>query len=337
MDPKQTSGVKDYYYILGVVPESTREEIQEAYQDLYDKYGPHVTMKDQDPEANVKAYKDICEAWETLGDEAKRQEYDKNNLPLLQKSHLRNLWGKLTGVKEEPHANLNPPETKSSFTITLREAIKGARKQIRVEDANPCPMCQGKKPVDRSKCQNCRGMGTLRSDRVEEIEIPAGVADKQELRFFQKGKLDPRSKRNGDLVVEIQIEAHPFFTVVGRDVSCTVPVNLYEAIMGGEVEAPTPTGKVVMKIQPLTQRGRVYRLKGLGVGGGDLLLNIEVILPSTLHADEVELFRKLQVVSSQPNPRIEMFQRLASLNQSQNPNQTNPNPNPNPNSTNPNF
>ena len=326
MDPKQ-QGVKDYYYILGVRPEATTLELQDAYKELFDKFGPHVTLKGEDAEANVKAYKDICEAWEVLSDPYRRQEYDKVNLPLLQKSHLRDLWGKLTGVKEDvPKSKDDPPETKATFSITLREAVKGVVKQIRVEDSTPCAQCQNKKPVDRMKCQNCRGLGGIRADRVEEINIPAGVADKQELRFPAKGKVDQRSKRHGDLIVEIQIEPHPYFSILGNDVCCTVPVTLYEAILGGEIEAPTATGKVVMKIQPLTQKGRVYRLKGLGIGGqGDLLVSIDIVIPNQLHADEVVLFRKLATVSSQPNPRIEMFQRIQQSNQgtqSPPPNQT---------------
>ena len=55
--------------------------------------------------------------------------------------------------------------------------------------------------------------------------------------------------------------------MLGRDITCTIPVSIYEAILGAEIEAPTATGKVVLKIQPLTQPGRVYRLKGMGLAG----------------------------------------------------------------------
>src|SRR5579883_1116743 len=92
---------KDYYYILGVSPEASIEQIQAAYKELYDKFGPHVTLKGEDAEANVKAYKDIVEAYEVLSNAERRKEYDRVNLPLLQKSHLRDLWGKLTGVKAD--------------------------------------------------------------------------------------------------------------------------------------------------------------------------------------------------------------------------------------------
>jgi DnaJ-class molecular chaperone len=317
MDSSKNQSHKDYYYILGVSPEATTEQIHAAYQELYDKFGPHVTLTGEDAEANVKAYKDIVDAYEVLSNAERRKEYDRVNLPLLQKSHLRDLWGKLTGVKaDEIKTKDDLPETRLSMTVTLREAIKGCRKQLRIEDSVTCQGCVGKKPVDRTKCGSCRGSGQVRADRVEEIDIAPGTFEKQELRFAGKGKFDARSRKHSDLLLEIQVEQHPFFTVQGKDVSCTVPVTIYEAILGGEIEAPTPTGKVVMKIQPLTQRGRVYRLKGLGIAGGDLLVSIEVLVPSQLHADEVELFRKLHVVSSQPNPRHEIFAKLAAATQS---------------------
>lgn len=82
MDGKHHT-VKDYYYILGIAPESTQEEIAEAYKELYDKFGPHITLKQEDSDAHVKAYKDICDAWETLSNPARRREYDRDNLPLL--------------------------------------------------------------------------------------------------------------------------------------------------------------------------------------------------------------------------------------------------------------
>lgn len=312
MDGKQHN-VKDYYYILGVPPEATHEEIEEAYKELYDKFGPHVTLKQEDPEAHVKAYKDICEAWDVLSNPARRREYDQVNLPLLQKSHLRSLWGKFatggheaqTRPKEAPSSDLRIP-----IEISLYEAVKGTRKQVRLEEVQVCQMCAGKRPVDRAKCPMCSGAGVLRQDRPEDINIPGGTADKSQLRMPGRGKLDARSGRRSDVVLEIQIQPHSFFSIVGNDISCTVPVTIYEAILGGEIDIPTPTGKVVMKIQPLTQRGRVYRLKGLGLGGGDLLATIEVNVPSQLNTDEVLLFRKLKEVSGQPNPRSDIHAKL---------------------------
>lgn len=227
---------------------------------------------------------------------------------------MRSLWGKFAGVNTSEQTKPKEPQTNTEVRIpveiSLYEAIKGTRKQIKLDDSQVCQMCAGKRPVDRAKCPMCKGAGILRHERPEDINIPPGTADKSQLRLTGRGKLDQRSQRHADVVLEIQVQADSFFTLTGNDIACTVPVTVYEAILGGEVEIPTPTGKVVMKIQPLTQRGRVYRLKGLGLAGGDLLATIEVNVPSQLNTDEVLLFRKLKDVSSQPNPRTEILAKL---------------------------
>lgn len=317
--------LKDYYYVLGVLPDATQAQVQSAFQDLYDKFGPHVTMNESDPEPMMKAFKDINEAWEVLGDPVSRKEYDKVFLPVMEKNNVRNLWGKLTGVKTGDAAKTkdDPVDTRITLEITLREAIKGGLKRVTVEDTLFCQNCVKKKPVDRTKCINCHGAGLIRADRVEEVKLRTGLYDGEELCLPGKGRMDTRCRRYGDLVIVIQLAPHPYFSVQGKDISCYVPVTLCEAILGGEIETPTPTGKVAIKIQPLTQPKRVYRLKGQGLGfgqeRGDFLLTMEVLIPTCLHADEVELFRRLQVVSSQPNPRREIFARLAAKTQAANP------------------
>ena len=106
---------------------------------------------------------------------------------------------------------------------------------------------------------------------------------------------------------------HPVLTVHGRDIECIVPVTIYEAMLGAEIEVPTATGKVAMKIQPLTQQGRTYRLKGLGLSGADMRVVIDVVIPKKLTGGEVKLYRKLQQLSEEENPRKKMFDRLQGL------------------------
>jgi len=309
---------KDYYYILGVSPDATSEEIQEAYGELYEKYGPHVNIHGQDPDAMIKALKDISEAFETLNDPDKRKEYDQHNLPHLQKSHLRSLWGKISGLDSSkdgiPAVNA-AAETRVALDITLKEAYKGCIKSVRIDEQLPCKHCTGMKPLDKLQCRYCRGTGNTYTPREEEFSIPPKVQQGVEFRLPGKGKFDTRVQRSGDLVGQVQIKQHPFFHVLGNDVTCNVPITILEAILGGEIECPTPTGKVLLKIQPLSQSGRVYRLKGLGIAGGDFLVTVEVVVPSQISADEVALFRKLKDVSTLPNPRAAIFDQLRASNQ----------------------
>jgi len=81
------------------------------------------------------------------------------------------------------------------------------------------------------------------------------------------------------------------------------------SVLGSEIEVPCATGKVVMKIQPLTQSGRVYRLKGLGLAGADQLVTIDVQIPQVLSSEEVSLYRKLKELSREPSPRESMFKQ----------------------------
>ena len=308
---------KDYYYVLGLKPDATDEEIRDAYSDLQERLGPHVSVSGHDPDTMIKAWRDVTEAFDVLGDPERRKQYDAENLPHLQKSHLRSIWGKFSGVdvSGQTMTTGQPNETRMDLEITLRDSIKGTIGKLRIDDSLPCGICGKLKPVQRAQCTNCRGAGYTHNARLEELEIPPGACGGEEVRFPGLGKYDMRVGRPGDLIVTIKLRPHMFFGIMGRDLTCTVPITITEAVLGGEIDIPTATGKVVMKIQPLTQTGRVYRLKGMGLAGADLLATMQVVVPVQISAEEVELFRKLKTNSSQPNPRTDIFAKLAEQNQ----------------------
>lgn len=300
---------KDYYYILGVSQDATAQEIQAAYHDLYEKYGPHVTMSGQDPEMLMKTFRDISEAYELLMDPERRKDYDKNCAPHLQKGDLRALWSKFAGVPQPKVDDKKPKalDTEIDVEVTLREAVKGGKKQVPIEEPKPCESCAGLKPMQRMQCPNCRGLGYAMCERIEEVDLPAGMFEKMVIRKAELGKFDMPAGKRGDLVMRIKLRQHAFLNVLGRDITCTVPISIYEAVLGAEVEVPTATGKVLMKVQPRTQAGRVYRLKGLGLAGADQLVTVEVLTPQQLSDEEVSLFRKLKDMSKDPNPRESLY------------------------------
>lgn len=195
------------------------------------------------------------------------------------------------------------------LTVTLKEAFKGTTREIVITDPVACNECSNMKPVLRMQCHQCRGVGTYNVDRKEEIVLPAGMYDGMEISKPGQGRYDMRVGRNGDLIVKIKLARHALLGVSGRDVTCTIPVTIYEAMLGAEIQAPCATGKVTLKIQPLTQPGRVYRLKGMGLCGADQLVTIEVVLPSRLSGDEVAMYKKLRDSFQEPNPRDKFFQQ----------------------------
>lgn len=322
--PAPTKTHKDYYYILGVKPNATSQEIQENYNELYEKFGPHVAAHSVEPEVQARTYKDICDAYEVLMNPQKRKEYDKNSEVVRQTSDVRALWGKVTkGKKEEKEKVKRTEEVQQvqiqaqalemEIEITLKEAVKGTRKQLIITDPTPCEDCMEKKPLERMQCEKCRGLGYFNVDRTIEIDLPTGMYDNMEMRKQGQGRWDLRAGKYGDLILKMKLKEHPCLKVIERDIECVVPVTIYEAMLGAEIQIPTATGKVAMKIQPLTQQGRTYRLKGLGLAGCDMRVVIDVVIPKKLTGGEVKLYRKLQQLSEEPNPRKKMFERLQGL------------------------
>jgi DnaJ-class molecular chaperone len=316
------SDYKDYYYILGVQPNASIQEINNAYQDLFDRFGPHVSVMGQDADAMMKAYRDICEAYEVLVNPAKRKEYDEHNYPHLEKAHLRQLWGRVTGGVDPALVAAAADGTRMDVALSLKEAIKGTSRNLRIDEHLPCKNCVSLKPMQRVKCDQCRGTGHLQAVRNEEVLIPPKAFNGLEVRVPLKGRHDLRTGRNLDLIAVIKINQHSYFSVAGKDISCTVPITVLEAVLGGEIQVPTPTGKGIMKVQPLSQTGRTYRLKGLGLGDGesqgDFLITVQVVIPTQISVDELELYRKLSTVAPPRNPREEVFQKLAA-EKAQNP------------------
>ena len=322
--PAPTKTHKDYYYILGVKPNATSQEIQENYNELYEKFGPHVAAHSIEPEVQARTYRDICDAYEVLMDPDKRKDYDKNSEVVRQTSDVRALWGKVTKGKKENQEKAKRTEEvnqvqiqaqalEMEIDVTLKEAVKGTRKQIIITDPTPCENCMEKKPLERMQCDQCRGLGYFNVDRTIEIDLPTGLYHDMEIRKQSQGRWDLRAGKYGDLILKIKLKDHPVLTVHGRDIECIVPVTIYEAMLGAEIEVPTATGKVAMKIQPLTQQGRTYRLKGLGLSGADMRVVIDVVIPKKLTGGEVKLYRKLQQLSEEENPRKKMFDRLQGL------------------------
>jgi DnaJ-class molecular chaperone len=311
----KTKTHKDYYQILKISADSTAEQIELAYYALSEKYGPNASAESSDAGTLVRIFKDISDAYEVLSDPVKRRDYDRNFAQSRQQTgDVRALWAKVSAPYAPYQPEAKPAQAQIqalSFEIvteiTMKEAMKGAKRMYDISDPTPCEDCSSMKPVSRLQCGTCRGLGYFNVDRKEEVELPPGMYDGMEIRKPELGRYDLRATKHGDLVLKIKIKEHPHLALSGNDVTCTVPVTLYEAVLGAEIEVPTASGRVMMKIQPLTQPGRVYRLKGLGLAGADQLVAVEVVLPANLTAEDLAHFRKLREIYREPNPRDKRF------------------------------
>ncbi|NLJ50173.1 MAG: hypothetical protein GX428_11420, partial [Candidatus Atribacteria bacterium] len=195
-------------------------------------------------------------------------------------------------------------ETKPSFhpiEISFMESVLGTRKSLHLEFEEPCPQCGGQ----NQNCLTCHGRGIVKRRKTVDVKIPAGIQEGEKLRM--PGILNGR-----DVYLVVKIQPHPYFKREKNDIHLELPLTLYEALLGTEIEVPTVKGRVQMKIPPETQNGATLRLRGLGIKDrktgltGDQLVKIRVVLPTRLEEKEKKLFQDLSTMRKD-NPRSHMF------------------------------
>ena len=140
-----------------------------------------------------------------------------------------------------------------------------------------CPNCGGTGQIIADPCVDCHGRGVKEEYTKLSVKIPAGVDTGDRIRLGGKGEAGPNGGPVGDLYVQVHVRDHSIFVRDGSHLHCEVPISFAQAALGGELEVPTLTGKVKLKIPSETQSGKVFRLRGKGVapvrggGTGDLL------------------------------------------------------------------
>ncbi|MCC3764620.1 molecular chaperone DnaJ [Glycomyces sp. TRM65418] len=159
--------------------------------------------------------------------------------------------------------------------------------------AQPCPDCEGTGSVVTDPCPDCGGTGATTRDRVITVRVPAGIGDGQSIRLAGRGAPGEHGGPAGDLLVKVAVRSHPLFARDGDNVTLRLPVAFHEAAMGAKVKVPTLDGPVTLRIPEGTPTGRVLRVKGRGVPGkGDLLVTVDVEVPSSLSAEARDALEK---------------------------------------------
>lgn len=163
-----------------------------------------------------------------------------------------------------------------------------------------CPACRGRGRVISDPCDQCRGHGRVEESRTLSVKVPPGVDTGDRIRLAGEGQAGPSGGPAGDLYVQVVVREHPIFRREGADLYCEVPISFVDAALGGELQVPTLSGRVSLKIPAETQTGRLFRLRGKGIvpvrggGPGDLLCRVVVETPVNLSADQKELLRSFR-------------------------------------------
>lgn len=317
---------KDYYEILGVPKESTLQQIKKKYRSLALKYHPDRVEDGKKDEAEEK-FKAISEAYGVLSDPKKRELYDQYGHAGIDQNYssedifrgadfgdLGDIFSQFFGGGGGGFGDMfggggqrgrsfdRGSDIQYEVNVTLAEAYKGVKKNIKVprhEHCDPCKgtgakngtslktcstcngagqvvvasgffrmqqactQCRGRGQMITENCSECQGMGKKRVTRKIDINIPAGVDNSSRLRVQGEGEAGRDGK--GDLFLYIHVEDHDTFQRDRNDIYMELPVSFVKAALGAEVSVPTLDGKMKMKIPAGTQSGKVFRLKGKGM------------------------------------------------------------------------
>lgn len=316
---------KDFYSVLGVAKSATAEEIKKAYRKLAMQLHP-----DKNP-GNKKAedrFKEITEAYEVLGDVDKRKKYDTfGNADFTGfgagagaggfegfrqsggfqggfqggqgQENFQDIFGDVfgdlfAGGRARSRKPARGADLRYSLSITLEEAATGCERLISF----------------------VRQKGHQNETAKLSVTVPSGVRENQKLKLSQEGDVPPQNGTPGDLYVIINIQPHPFFVREENDVHFELPISFTDALLGAEIEIPTLTGKSVLKIPVGASSGQTFRLKskGLprlgGLGTGDMLVKIQIVVPPRLTGEEKALVEKLAEKIGNPEPVEEFRKKL---------------------------
>jgi molecular chaperone DnaJ len=205
------------------------------------------------------------------------------------------------------------PGTSSKTCPTCRGAGQVRMQQGFFSIQQTCPQCRGSGQVIEEPCGHCRGRGRLQEEKTLSVKVPAGVDTGDRIRLAGEGERGERGATPGDLYVQVHVQEHPIFTREDSHLFCEAPIGFVIAALGGDMEVPTLDGKVMLKIPPGTQTGKMFRVRGKGVkpvrGGpvGDLICRVAVETPVDLTERQKELLREfdqsVQEGGSRHNPQ----------------------------------
>lgn len=297
---------QNYYDLLGVNKSASDKDIKTAYRRMARKLHPDVNPNDDSAQDQ---FKKVNEAYEVVGDPARRKDYDQFGENWKHADQMRNMGGgrgrgpggggmgfdlsdlfgaaSRGGGQGQPgsgfgdmfggggmggHAQQQRPQTvkhKGSIDVSLDEVYTGTKRRISI------------------------GSGRA-GKRNLEVEVPKGVPDGR--------KIVLRPDSNTELTLTVKVRADKRFTRDGANLRADISVPLLDTILGGEAEVPTMTGRIALNIPAGTQNGRSFKIKGKGLPkmnsdqNGDLFATVKVPLPVNLSGEEEKLFAKLRSI-----------------------------------------
>ena len=289
----------NYYDVLGLPRDASAKDVRDAYRKLARRLHPDVNPEDQ---AAAERFKRVNEAYEVLADEKSRKDYDQFGDNWRHADELRragvdhgsrahgysdfsfggyrgqsgsifDLFGGGFGRTRQTRSTPSGPRViETTAEISLQEAYRGTTRRLKLG-------------------------GGVESRGEYDVDIPAGIRDGIKIRIRPRSELE--------LLITLKVRPDSRFERLGDNLHVKIPVPFLDAVLGGEADVPTMTGKVALTIPPGTQNGTSLRIRGKGMpkseaadSFGDIVAVVDVRLPEELSTEEQELFTQLRRVES---------------------------------------
>jgi len=289
----------DYYKILGVDKNASQDDIKSAYRKLARKHHPDLNPNDKEAH---KRFQQINEANEVLSDPEKRKKYDKYGKDWQHSEQFekaRQQRRPFQGQAEYSYAGDEETGDFSDFFSSLFGGTgRSSQTKFRGQDYN------AELHLNLTDAYKTHQQTITVNRKNIRITIPAGIENGQVIKLKGHGAPGVNGGPHGDLYITFVITNNTMFKRDKNDLYTTVKLDLYTAILGGEITLDTLGGKIKLKVPPESQNGSKIRLKGKGFPVykneekyGDLFITYEVVLPTNLTEKQKELFTQLSKIS----------------------------------------
>lgn len=365
---------QDYYALLGLTFEATKEEIKKAFRKATVKYHPDVNKDGE------KIFLQIKEAYEILSDDQKRKNYDfvmgfeikrqqkkaekdfykqKENFEKQKFKSYKYDYGQeykntkinsdaqMKGKSQTKYNQQTTPSQNKKYTeknfsdtmkdivgnlfhgkksssdfdekikqkdgeditmpleITYKEALNGTNRKINVLHTEVCPICEGKRFTNGSKCHYCKGTGEISLHKKLNVKIPPHTENNKKIRLKNEGTKGLKGGKNGNLYLVVRITDDSYFKFDGNNVFCDIEISPYEAVLGVQKNIRTLNGNASLKIPQGTSSGQKFRLAKEGLFDettktkGDQIVTVKIKVDNNLTEREKQLYEELRNISAE--------------------------------------
>jgi curved DNA-binding protein len=292
----------DYYKILGINKSASPKEVKDAYRKLARKYHPDLNPNDQNAKAN---FQQINEANEVLSDPEKRKKYDQYGKDWEHADEFEKQKQQQSQSYGAQGASFSGGSSQSDFSDFFESMFgggaggRGRQAKYRGEDYTT------ELHLDLLDAYKTHKQTLTVNGKAIRMTIPAGVENGQIIKITGHGGSGVNGGPSGDLYITFSVANHPTIKRLGNNLYATVDLDIYTAVLGGEITIDTLDGKVKLKVKPETQNGTKVNLKGKGFPVyknegqfGDLQVTYSIRIPTNLTEKQKELFEELRKISN---------------------------------------